>query len=126
MNGPEPTHFDQLPWHDAVLHRVDVDRREPGRRDVVSLVVEWPDGSRQRVRFVGCYRLTADMNFGVAAPDSILVAHRQVDGPELDDVRSRWRRIGVQLDGLICFEIETSSTGSRLRIYALGWELADD
>lgn len=115
--------FDELPWHDAELRALSVDRSEPGIADQVSLLVAWPDGSESEVLFLDCYAMTAEMNFGVVACEAISSARISRDASTLVGLQSRWAALGVSLDDLLCFEVETASTASRLRIYAKSFEV---
>ena len=115
--------FDQLPWHDAELRGLSVDRRQPGIIDQVSLSVRWPDRTENEIQFHDCYALFAEMNFGVIASEAILAGRVSHDDPGATEIRARWEPLGVRLDGLVCFEIETSSTASTLRIYAKSFEM---
>ncbi|MBK7861615.1 MAG: hypothetical protein IPJ65_23965 [Archangiaceae bacterium] len=117
--------FDALEWHDAVLLELTIDRRAAGESDEVVLLVEWRDGRRQRVRFIGCYGFAALMNFGVEAPESIRGASCTIDAPQLAEIRERWNRVGVDLRDLFCFELTTNSTASDIRIYAKQFLVSD-
>lgn len=110
--------FNALDWHDAILLQLNVDRNTPGENDEVLLVVEWPDGTRRNVRFSDCYVLEAQMNFGVIAPETIRDAQCCTSSTLLDEVRQRWKGLGVTLDELRHFETRTSSTASAIRICA--------
>lgn len=35
--------FNELPWHDANLRFIYIDRQKPGEQDSIRLVVDWPD-----------------------------------------------------------------------------------
>lgn len=115
------TEFSKLPWHDAELLGIEIDRRNPGERDQVVVNVRWPNDEQSELVFSDCYELEAKMNFGVIAPESILDASLIDDSQELAEVRSKWEQAGVDLAGLKCFEIKTNSTNSLLRIYALSY-----
>ncbi len=117
--------FDLLPWHDALLLDVRVDRGAPGERDEVALTLEWPSGVRQNMVFADCYAFDAKMNFGVIAEESILGARCVSESTKLAEVKARWARSGVQLGDLACFEIETNSTASLLTVYARRFQLVD-
>lgn len=117
--------FAELDWHDAVLLAVEVDRRSPGERDEVALLVQWPDGRTQVVRFVDCYAFDAQLNFGVRAPESVLGARCTGDAPRLTEVRQCWASVGVELADHRCFEVTTNSTGGQLRVIARGFEVSD-
>jgi hypothetical protein len=117
------TPFEELPWHDAELRAFSVDRSEPGIADQVRLFVAWPDGSESEVLFSDCYAMTAEMNFGVIARETISGARISRDTSALVALKMRWANIGVALDDLLCFEIETSSTASTLQICAKRFEV---
>ncbi len=63
--------FDQLPWHDAELLSITIDRSDPGNDDSVTLLVRWPNSQKNQIIFRECYALDMDMNFGVIATESI-------------------------------------------------------
>ena len=115
--------FDALPWHDAVLLRIHVDRSTPGTRDEVVLDVEWPDGSRQKVGFTDCYRADLALNFGVLASESIREGMVLAGDPDLAEVRQKWARLGVDLSDLKLFRVATNSTASEIRIFARSFYL---
>jgi hypothetical protein len=115
--------FNALAWHDAVLLHLAVDRGSPGENDEILLVVKWPDGTQQQVRFLDCYLFQAQMNFGVVAPESIRDARCSKDSPQLSEIRKRWKALGVALDNLNCFEVSTNSTASVIRIFARGFQI---
>lgn len=111
--------FNEMPWHDAELLGIVIDRQEPGENDQVIVDVCWQNGEKTRLVFIDCYGLEARMNFGVIAPESILDASSIEESQELDEIRKKWNKLGVDLGQLRCFEIRTNSTDSILRIYAL-------
>ena len=115
--------FDSFPWHDAELKELLVDRRESGERDVVQLLVAWPQGGESIFMFHDCYAMTATMNFGIIATESIGNASLVTDDENLLSIRERWRPSGVSLEALRCYRFDMSSTGSDIRIYALRFEV---
>jgi hypothetical protein len=115
--------FDSLPWHDAELLELSIDRRRPGARDEVRLQVVWPDGGEATLLFRDCYAMTAEMNFGVIAEERIAGASLIDDDPGLTSIRDRWKQLGASLDVLRCYRLETSSTSSVIRIYAKQFEV---
>lgn len=115
--------FDSFPWHDAELLELSIDRRNPGARDEVRLHVVWPDGHEVILLFRDCYAMTAQMNFGVIAEERIVSASLIKDDPGLTSIRDRWKPFGVPLDTLRCYQLETSSTSSVIRIYAKQFEV---
>ena len=110
--------FNSLPWHDAELLELSVDRRNAGARDEVRLRVVWPQGDEASLLFRDCYAMTAEMNFGVIAEERIASALLIDDDPGLTSIRDRWKPLGVSLEMLRCYRLETSSTSSVIRIYA--------
>ncbi|TWB01872.1 hypothetical protein [Bradyrhizobium stylosanthis] len=116
--------FNSLPWHDAQLLELTIDRRNPGARDEVRVQVIWPDGGHATLFFRDCYAVTADMNFGINADELILSASLIEDDPGLASIRNKWGPRGVTLEMLRCYRLETSSTASVLRIYAERFEVA--
>jgi len=124
--GVERDAFEGLPWHDAVLQEIVVDRRNPGKVDGVLIRVAWPPGGAGTLRFSDCYALNAALNFGVVADETIARAVIDDSDPELSTLRARWKPLGVNLDSVVCFRIETSSTGSLIRIYARQVEVSND
>ncbi|MCB9654801.1 MAG: hypothetical protein H6729_11795 [Deltaproteobacteria bacterium] len=115
--------FNDLAWHDAIILQLTVDRGSPGENDEILLAVEWPDGTQQQIRFVDCYLLEAQMNFGVVAPESIRDARCSNESSKLGEVRQRWESLGVTLGDLQCFEVYTNSTASIIRICARGFQV---
>lgn len=116
--------FTSLPWHDAELQELLIDRRNAGERDEVRLRVAWPQGDEVTLLFRDCYAITADMNFGVIAEERIASASLVHDDPGLTSIRDRWKSFGVSLEMLRCYRLETSSTASVIRIYAKQFEVA--
>lgn len=115
--------FDSLPWHDAALLEVSVDRRNAGECDEVRLRVAWPHGEEAALVFRDCYAMTADMNFGIIATEGFESAKLDDKDPNLASIRDRWRALGVSLETLNCYLLEMSSTGSVIRIYAKQFEI---
>jgi len=115
--------FNSLPWHDAELLELMVDRRSAGDRDEVRLRVAWPQGDEVTLLFRDCYAMTAEMNFGVIAEERITSGSLIDDDPGLTSIRDRWEPLGVSLDMLRCYRLETSATSSVIRIYAKHFEV---
>jgi hypothetical protein len=113
--------FNELPWHDATMLELRIDRRRAGHVDEVVLTMMWPDERRSRIRFIGCYGIDAKMNFGVVSAETVRSAMEREDSEELGALRAKWKPLGIELSGLRAFSIETNSTGSLLTIYSQGW-----
>jgi len=63
------------------------------------------------------------MNFGMIVLESILDANILTESKELSKIRNVWGKMGVNLEKLKCFEIETNSTNSLIQIFALNYEI---
>lgn len=113
--------FNDLPWHDAVIVSVEIDRRRPGEADEVILCLVWPNERRSRLRFSDCYALETKMNFGVVALETVRAAVERDDTDELRVLREKWTKMGVDVSDLRCFTIETNSTASTINVYARAW-----
>jgi hypothetical protein len=120
------TNFNHLPWHDACLKFIYIDRQNPGENDVVKILVDWPEeqGSSY-IEFSDCYAFKANMNFGIVACESILFAKCFTDSEVLNSIRKEWSTLGVDLKELKCFEITTNSTNSIISIYALNFKITN-
>lgn len=115
--------FDRLPWHDAELLSVNVDRSDAGNSDTVSLSVKWPDGKKETIIFEDCYLFDARMNFGVISEEAILEGVCLNDTEKILEIKEKWHRIGVDLNGIHCYRIITNSTNSQIEVYALSYTL---
>jgi hypothetical protein len=115
--------FNNLPWHDADLQLIYIDRRKPGGKDVIKFLIIWPVGYYSTIEFYDCYALTANMNFGIVACESILAAECLIESEDLCSIRNEWSKAGVNLDNLKCFKITTNSTNSIVNIFALGFRM---
>lgn len=115
--------FDSLPWHDARLLELTIDRRNPGDVDQVRLMVVWPDGREATLLFQNCYSMIADMNFGVKALESIRSGSMIKDDPGLVAIRGKWEAVGVSLNSLSCYRLEMNSTASVIKIYAMHFQM---
>jgi hypothetical protein len=115
--------FNSLPWHDATLLSISVDRRKAGERDEVHLLVAWPNGEEAALVFSDCYAMNARMNFGIIAAERIDSAKVNSGDPDLSAIRDQWKAIGVSLESLSCYCFDMSSTASTIRIYAIHFEI---
>src|ERR1700733_10343480 len=92
--------FNDFSWHDAELEFVNIDRKKPGEQDTVSFSIIWPEGNRSIIEFFDCYALQMNMNFGIVATETILSAECITDSEEIDCIRNKWSKGGVNLDNL--------------------------
>jgi len=118
------TKFESLPWHDAELLSISIDRSNAGNSDTVSFVVKWPDGKHNDIVFNDCYLFDARMNFGIVAEESILEAICLDESDQISDLINKWQSLGVELDDICCYRITTNSTNSQVDIYALSFTLS--
>lgn len=107
-----------LPWNEAELLEMTIDRRHPGRRDEVQFRMKWADGSKSTVVFGECYAMLAQMNFGVTCTEKIVSVEQLADEPGLAQIRAHRSAAGESMDDVSCFRIKTAPTGDVIRIYA--------
>src|ERR1700722_16227464 len=112
--------FNQFPWHDAVLLKIVIDRSQ---EENVRIFVRWPEDAETMstcIEFKDCYALQANMNYGMVPPDSIMHAECILDSLEIDTIKKTWGEMGFDLSGLRCYYINTNSTNSVIKAFALG------
>ena len=114
--------FLSFPWHDSLLLNIEIDRKNPGEKDQIILNILSPNGE-EKIIFHDCYKFEANMNFGIAAPESIMDASIIEESEKLSQIRKKWDMVDVELAKLKCFEIQTNSTNSLLHIYALSYSI---
>ncbi|MDP1834607.1 MAG: hypothetical protein Q8K75_01645 [Chlamydiales bacterium] len=110
-----------LPWHDAELVDLQVNRF----KDRLRISVCWPDddeGCITVIQFVQCYLLKCNFNFAVAPPDHILVATYSETSPLLEEFKSVWNGL-IDLSSLKNFSIHTNSSNSSIEILATGFSI---
>lgn len=115
--------FNSLPWHDAELLSLNIDRSNAGNTDTVVLKIKWPNGEENKIIFEDCYLLEAKMNFGIVALETIREAMCLVEGELSAEIKNNWKSLGVNLDALRCYRLNTNSTNSFINIYALSYRL---
>lgn len=117
--------FDDCYWHDSILESIYIDRQNPGSdNDAVEIIVKWyEDNSRSKIVFRGAYLFKATMNFGIRANESIDQAYiARNDDEDLLEFYKGWNGLFDSVK-LKCYIIETSSTGSRIKILAKDVEI---
>jgi hypothetical protein len=110
--------FENIEWHDQILIGIDINRTNPGKNDSINLRV-LIDEVEMEVSFQNVYFADIKMNFGVLAQESICYAIINNEDIEIANIQTKWRKVGVELDKLLCFEINTNSTNSLIKIYAI-------
>lgn len=115
--------FELLPWHDAELLNICIDRSDSGNNDIITLSIIWPDGQYNNIIFFDCYKFDAELNFGIIAKETIREAIILNESDRLNEIRNKWNKIGVNLSDLKCIKIDTNSTNSSLIIYSKGFKI---
>ncbi|WP_143326157.1 hypothetical protein [Vandammella animalimorsus] len=126
MNLPRvKVKFNDLPWDDACLMGLHIDRSRPGHQDEIGIDIAWGSGRRQRLVFSDCYQCNIAMNMGVIAEEKLLHADAVSVKDKDEQFLQKWARIGVDLASLLCFSFVTEATHSKIEIYALQFILLD-
>ncbi|WP_114437325.1 hypothetical protein [Marinilabilia salmonicolor] len=115
--------FNNLNWHDSIIKRLIVDRENPGREDVISIEIVWPDGKKNVLSFIDVYWAQLNLNFGIICEESIYDAHCERRENEIvKEVYSKWGGMINDIE-LNYYEIETNSTSSKIMIISQGFKL---
>ncbi len=116
--------FSDLSWHDAIVKTIDIDRSNPGIRDVIKLVVEWPDNDQTSVIvFSDVYWIVMNLNCGIVANESVLSAFElDADNDYENQLRADWRGLIDDIE-LKTYSIDFNSTGSSLVILARTFDI---
>jgi len=113
-----------LGWHDALLLNLFIDRSNPGHADTLELLVEWTDGTQSEIAFHDCYAVNAQMNFNVVCKETIRSFRVDDDGDDIASIKAKWKASGTRVEGVKRYAIETNSTSSIIKIYALSAEVS--
>lgn len=110
--------FNELPWHDACIENIYIDRRCPGVRDDIYMDIVWTDDKKNKIKFSDVYNADLRLNFGVVALESIRYAQCKLDEcEEIVILKNKWRGL-INNIKLNYYEIETNSTNSKIIIIA--------
>jgi hypothetical protein len=109
--------------HDAVLKSIYIDRSNAGKQDILRVDVESSDSTRYTIDFTDCYAFKSEMYFGIQADEAVGYVECITASDELRELRQKWLQIGVELGALKCFLIKTTSTGSTLKIFCMGYSI---
>ena len=115
--------FSDFVWHDANLLGIIIDRTNPGNTDTIEMIVEWLDGNISKVLFCDCFAMQSEMRFGVVASESIRSFYCESEGNEISAIKAAHVRAGQRISTLKCYTLETNSTASIIKIYALSMEI---
>lgn len=110
--------FEDFEWHDSILKTVYIDRKDPGEKDEIVLVVDSVNEECMSVVFKEVRWMSLSFNGGIVADENILYATIL---PESDkDLKRLYKKWDGYLDGvdLKVYFIEMSSTASIIKIIA--------
>lgn len=117
--------FNNLNWHDSIIEEIIIDRTNPGKNDTIQIVIIWPNGKGNLISFKDVYWANLDMNFGVISSESILSAFSEgKEHKTIVDFYKRWKGMIDDIN-LNYYEIETSSTRSKIRVIAKRIEILE-
>ena len=115
--------FNELEWHDAELIDIYIDRTMAGKSDTVKIAIKQANDRKIILIFTDCFALNLNMNFGIIAPENILDANILTESKQLSNIRNVWGKLGINLEKIKCFQIETNSTNSLIQIFALNYKI---
>lgn len=115
--------FEDIEWHDQILTGIIINRTNPGKNDSIELKVII-EGNAMIILFEDVYFADIKMNFGVIADESIRYAVINTNDVEITNIQKKWNSVGGELDKLLCFELNTNSTNSLIKIYALSYKIS--
>jgi hypothetical protein len=83
------------------------------------------EGIEMIALFNDVYFADIKINFGVVAEESIRYAIVTNDDMEIINIQRKWSGAGGKLEKLLCFELNTNSTNSLIKIYALSCKIRE-
>ena len=110
--------FNSLSWHDAVIDKIVIDRRNPGIKDEIRIFITWYNDTKSMLCFHNVYWADLNMNFGVMTPEYILTAESK--GKEYEQIQELYKKLNERIINIDMnyYEIETNTTTSKIRIIA--------
>jgi len=111
--------FNSVEWHDCVLKDIQIDRSNPGHKDSVKLVIITKTQKKLNILFEDVFHADLKMNFNVIAEETIRSAEVNDTDEFLLVLKQKWKAFGTRVNKLKHFEINTNSTNSIIKIYAL-------
>ncbi|MBE9585979.1 hypothetical protein IM792_16110 [Mucilaginibacter sp. JRF] len=115
--------FEDVDWHDQVLMKIEIDQSNSSKEDVSLKFIVLIHHRKFQLQFVDVYNLDLRMNFGIVAEETINYGIINTEDNRLLEIIGRWARLGVDLYALKCFEFNTASTNSTLKVYAKSCKL---
>ena len=111
--------FDNFDWHDSILNSVIINRQNLGLNDVVELDITCPSGERGILLFKNVRKWVINLNSGIDTKDWVYNAYETEDDEDFVSYKKQVVNICNDIDKLKCFVIETSTTGSFVKIFAI-------
>jgi len=110
--------FEDIDWHDQILRGIKIDRENPGNNDSIELEFIL-NGKKTTIIFYDVYHAEFNMNFGIISQESLSYGSMTKDGTDIEAIQDKWNSAGAKIDSLTCFEFNTNSTNSLIKIYSL-------
>src|SRR5882724_11870148 len=83
--------FEKLYWHDSEILDIQIDRKLPGKKDIILLEINWQDIGLKRLIFENVYWARLTLNFGIVATESIDTAFiAESDDVDLNNFYNVW------------------------------------
>ena len=111
--------FEDIDWHDSILNSIIINRQNLGLNDIVELDITWPSGERVILLFKNVRKCIMNLNFGIDTKDWIYSAYETEDDEDFISYKKQVVNFCNDIDKLKCFVIETSTTGSLVKIFAI-------
>ena len=110
--------FDDFDWHDSILEYIIINRQDLGLNDIVELGITWTSGGSVTLLFMNVRKCIMNLNFGIDTNDWVYCAYETDDDEDFIFYKKQVVNIYDDIDKLKCFVIETSTTGSVMKIFA--------
>jgi hypothetical protein len=117
--------FNSFEWHDSVLKNITINREKAGICDEVQLFIEWYNKSRSIFIFKDVYAAILNLNFRVVGDECIFDASLiDIYDNDYQDIIKKWIGIYPKIENeLVGYEIITSSTNSKIKIFAKSFDV---
>ncbi len=117
--------MNDIAWHDALIKEIQIDRRDPGNRDVINFIVQLYDGPLINLTFFEVFWANFNLNMGMVVSESILdFSKLEPDNIDLKNFYSKWKGMYDRFE-LDCYLLELNATGSTIKIIAGGIKITE-
>ena len=113
--------FESLPWHDAQLLSLSVERKTDARANEVTITVRWPNDIVSDIHFPGCVEMDVSWHLVVHGPDAIDWGEESPNHRLVQEFVTTWAPIGDVDPNLTAFCIRTNNSVSDLTFVAAGF-----